>query len=69
MRKQSISDSDLLHQTGFIRTFIRHGDVKQSVDYEKLAEFCGVAVRTVRRLHPTRTDPFTALFISVLFLP
>lgn len=48
MRKKSINDSDLLHQTGFIRTFIRHGDVKQSVDYEKLAEFCGVAVRTVR---------------------
>lgn len=48
MQKQSISDSDLLHFTGFMRLDLNGAEPKQVVDYKKLAEFCGVSVRTVR---------------------
>lgn len=49
MKKQSMTDWGLLHATGFIRVNFRHnGDVKERVDMEKLAEFCGVSLRTVR---------------------
>lgn len=49
MRKQSISDWSLLHETGFLVADISpSGAVKQRVDMNKLAEFCGVTHRTVR---------------------
>lgn len=49
MKKQSISDWSLLHETGFLMTDVSpNGKVKQRVDMKKLAEFCGVTQRTVR---------------------
>ena len=48
MRKQSIDDVSLLHLTGFIKTVVVGSDIKQTVDYAKLATFYGVAVRTAR---------------------
>lgn len=49
MQTKSMSDWQLLHLTGFLRTRMRvSGDVDQGVDKAKLAEFCGVSLRTVR---------------------
>lgn len=49
MQTKSMSDWQLLHVTGFLRTNLRaDGDIKQQADTAKLAEFCGVSKRTVR---------------------
>jgi len=44
-----MSDSQLLHLTGFYRTDLTAaGEINQRVDTPRLAEFCGVSVRSVR---------------------
>ena len=49
MRNESNNDWQLLHLTGFLRVDLSaSGDVKQRVDCKRLAEFCGVSLRTVR---------------------
>jgi hypothetical protein len=49
MKKESITDWSLLHETGFLVTDISpSGTVKQRVDMKRLADFCGVSQRTVR---------------------
>lgn len=49
MTKQSITDWSLLHSAGFLLAVVSPtGTVKERVDMKKLAEFCGVSLRTVR---------------------